>query len=108
MSAPPGFWVRVNYETVDSEGDVVGEATSGTDFEATDRWWQLTNESPTKTFSIQTIEDDLVEGNETFRVRIVEAKVLSLSGDGPPIDIATHTAVLTIIDDDEPPTTRNR
>ena len=105
MSAPPGFWVRVNYETVDSEGDVVGEATSGTDFEATDRWWQLTNESPTKTFSIQTIEDDLVEGNETFRVRIVEAKVLSLSGDGPPIDIATHTAVLTIIDDDEPPTT---
>ena len=105
MSAPPGFWVRVNYETVDSEGDVVGEATSGTDFEATDRWWQLTHESPTKTFSIQTIEDDLVEGNETFRVRIVEAKVLSLSGDGPPIDIATHTAVLTIIDDDEPPTT---
>ena len=105
MSAPPGFWVRVNYETVDSEGDVVGEATSGTDFEATDRWWQLTNESPTKTFSIQTIEDNLVEGNETFRVRIVEAKVLSLSGDGPPIDIATHTAVLTIIDDDEPPTT---
>ena len=84
---------------------MVGEATSGMDFEATDRWWQLTTESPTKTFSIQTIEDDLVEGNETFRVRIAEAKVLSLTGDGPPIDIATHTAVLTIIDDDEPPTT---
>ena len=59
---------------------MVGEATSGTDFEATDVWWHLTNSTPTRTFSIQTIDDDLVEGNETFRVRIVEARVLNLTG----------------------------
>ena len=105
ISPPPSYWVNVTYETVDPEGNVVGEALLGTDFQSTRGIALLTNALPSKTFTIGTIEDNLVEGDETFEVRIVDVNSRFVGAEyGPAIDIASHTAELTIIDDDVRPT----
>ena len=105
ISPPPSYWVNVTYETVNPEGNVVGEALLGTDFQSTRSIALLTNALPSKTFTIGTIEDNLVEGDETFEVRIVDVNSRLVGAEyGPPIDIAAHTAELTIIDDDVRPT----
>ena len=105
ISPPPSYWVNVTYETVIPEGNVVGEALLGTDFQSTRSIALLTNALPSKTFTIGTIEDNLVEGDETFEVRIVDVDSIFVGAEyGPAIDIASHTAELTIIDDDVRPT----
>ena len=105
ISPPPSYWVNVTYETVDPEGNVVGEALLGTDFQSTRGIALITGNDPSKTFTIGTIEDNLVEGDETFEVRIVDVNSRFVGAEyGPAIDIASHTAELTIIDDDVRPT----
>ena len=105
ISPPPSYWVNVTYETVDPEGNVVGEARLGTDFQSTRGIALITGNDPSKTFTIGTIEDNLVEGDETFEVRIVDVNSRFVGAEyGPAIDIASHTAELTIIDDDVRPT----
>jgi hypothetical protein len=83
--------VSVRYATVD------GSAVAGSDFEG------VPAEAPgtlvfapgevLKTVTIQTIDDDLIEGSETFSVQLSDA-----SRDGIPLAITDDTGVATLVE----------
>ena len=71
-----------------------GTATSGTDFTATSGTLSFAAAETSKTVSVTTLQDSLVEGNETLTVTLSGASSGSVIADG--------SGIGTIVDDDTP------
>ena len=89
--------VTVDYATTDgSAGTTIGMAVAGADYTAMTGTLQFAPGVLTQTISVPILDDALDEPAETFRV--------TLSNPSNDIPLGTATAVVTITDDDDPPT----
>ena len=95
--------VKVKWETEDAEGPQ-GRALENVDYATSEGTVTIPAGQTSGTFTVTTHEDNLAEGNETFRVSLTVA----MRGDDPdtatPVALGVVTAEALILDDDDPPT----
>ena len=75
-------------------------ATVGVDYQSGDGTLTIPAGDTSATFTVATIEDDIAEGDEEFRVVLHE-----VTRDGEAVARSNLIAVGAIVDDDDPPTT---
>ena len=93
LSAPSGRDVTVEYGMVD------GEAAGGSDYTSVAGSVTIAAGEASGAVSVAVADDELDEADETFTVTIAGVANASLDPD----DASSHSAVVTIEDDDDPP-----
>ena len=95
--------VKVKWETEDAEGPQ-GRALENVDYATSEGTVTIPEGQTSGTFTVTTHQDNLAEGNETFRVSLTVA----MRGDDPdtaaPVALGVVSAEALILDDDDPPT----
>ena len=95
--------VKVKWETEDAEGPQ-GRALENVDYATSEGTVTISAGQTSGTFTVTTHQDNLAEGNETFRVSLTVA----MRGDDPdtaaPVALGVVSAEALILDDDDPPT----
>ena len=102
LSLPTDLPVLVEWETTDVEGQQAAES-NGVDYTDASGTVTIPAGDTSGTFTVSTVEDILVEGDETFNVVLTSAK----KGDDPAtstdVTMAIRSVTATILDDDTAP-----
>ena len=102
LSLPTDLPVLVEWETTDVEGQQAADS-NGVDYTDASGTVTIPAGDTSGTFTVSTVEDILVEGDETFNVVLTSAK----KGDDPAtstdVTMAIRSVTATILDDDTAP-----
>ena len=95
--------VRVTWETEDVKGREA-PATAGTDYTASTGTVEILAGDTSATFTVETTQDSLYEGDEVFRARLGDAVRVDDADTEVAVPLGTSSLVATILDDDAQPT----
>ena len=93
----------IEWSTSDAQGDGAAES-GGVDYTDTSGTVTIAAGDTSGTFTVSTVEDSLVEGDETFIVVLSSATKGTDQQTSTPVDLGITSATATIVDDDTAPT----
>ena len=95
--------VLIEWSTSDAQGDGAAES-GGVDYTDASGTVTIAAGDTSGTFTVSTVEDSLVEGDETFIVVLSSAEKGEDPQTSTPVDLGISSATATIVDDDTAPT----
>ncbi len=103
LSIPTDMPVLVAWETSDAEGQQAADS-KGVDYSKASGTLTISAGDTSGTFTVSTVEDNLVEGDETFNVVLKNAMKGADPQTSTAVALGIASAVATIVDDDTAPT----
>ena len=95
--------VLIEWSTSDAQGDGAAES-GGVDYTDASGTVTIAAGDTSGTFTVSTVEDSLVEGDETFIVVLSSAEKGEDPQTSTPVDLGISSTTATIVDDDTAPT----